>query len=274
MAVTDQGAKDIIAGFLGQYGLASLGEWAWNLWLESGGDFEQIKLALPSTPEFKQRFPAYEAMAQKGRAITPDQYIAYENDLFASLQQYGVPKGMYDTPDAVAKLLVEDVSINEARQRLAIAADAAYKAPEEVRSALNERYNVGIGGLIGYYLDPDKAAPALEQQYASAQVIGAAARQGIDLETQLGERLASQGVDYRAASQGFSQVVGMEDLSRQEQGGEAIRQEDLVSGVFGDADQQTRIQREAGRRSARYKASEGGAAANQTGVSGLRTATT
>jgi hypothetical protein len=265
-------AKDIIYGFLNYYGLGELGEWAWNMYLE-GSSVEEIRLALPEQEAFQNRFPAYQSLANDGRAISPDQYIAYENQLFADLRTYGVPAGMYDSPQDVANLLVNDVSIQEARQRLAIAADAAYSVPKEVRDAMSERYNIpnAIGGLIGYYLDPDKALPVLTEQYASAQVIGAAAEQNISVETSLAERLAAQGVDYAGARQGFSNVAGMSDLTAKEQGG-SVSQGDLIGGVFGDADARRKVERETARRSAQYQSSEGGAAATNTGVSGLGSA--
>lgn len=270
--MADDGARGIIEGFLALYGLQSLAEWAWNLYLETG-DIEQIKLALPQQQAFKDRFPAYDALAQQGRAISPDQYIAYENNLFGSLQQFGVPSGMYDSRDAIANLLLNDVSIPEVNQRLAIAADAAFKAPQEVKDALSERYGVDIGnGLVGYYLDPDRATPYLEQQYAAAQVVGAAKQQQVNVETNVAERLASQGVNYSQAQQGFGTVVKISDLTAAEQGSTGLTQGDLVQGVFGDAAAQKRMEAEARRRSARYQGSEGGAASNQTGVSGLRSA--
>lgn len=268
------GARDIIVGFLNGYGLGGLADWAWNLFLETG-DIEQIKLALPQQQAFKDRFPAYEALAQKGRAISPDQYIAYENELFGALHQYGVPKGMYDTPQAIAKLLIEDVSIPEARQRLAIAADAVFKAPQEVRDALSARFNVSDGtGLIGFYLDPDRAAPLLEQQYAAAQVEGAAAQQKIGVSRDVADRLASQGVSYEQALSGFGQVAGLSDLSNVEQGGGSVSQGEIVGGVFGDAASGKKMEDEAKKRAAKYQASEGGAASGQSGVSGVRSART
>ena len=269
-------AKDIIYEFLAKYGLGELADWAWGMYTGldggPGASIEEIRLALPSQKAFQDRFPAYDQLAKEGRAISPDAYIAYEEQLRGYLQMYGVPAGMYDTPQGIAGMLIADVSAEEARTRLSIAADAAFSAPQEVRDALRDQYGLSERDLVGFYLDPEKALPLLQQQYTSAQIIGAAKEQAVDVAKETAERLAAQGVNYAQARQGFGTVTRMSDLTAREQGG-SVTQGDLVGAVFGDGEAEKRVDREVGRRVAQYKSAEGGAVAGGGGVSGLRAAT-
>ena len=105
----DQSARAVLQAALDQYGLGSLAEWAWNRYLETGST-DQVFLELRQQSAYRQRFPAMEALSRSGRAISEASYIEYERTVTQTLHQYGIPRGMYDTPDAIANLLVNDVS--------------------------------------------------------------------------------------------------------------------------------------------------------------------
>lgn len=264
-------AQDIIRGFLGQYGLTELADWAWALYTE-GNSIEEIMLAMREQPAYQTRFPAMEALSQQGKAITEAEYIDYERTVSGLVQNWGIPKGMYDTPEGIANLLTSNVSAAEVNDRMRLAASAVYTAPKEVRDSMRDLFGLTPGDMVGYWLDPDKALPLLEKQYQAAEVTGAARQQQIGINLDEAMRLAQNGVTYDRALEGFGQVASMSDLSNQEQGGQAVGQGDLIRGVFGDAEAQRRMTEEARRRSARYQAAEGGAATGQSGVSGLRNA--
>ena len=267
----DSGARAIIQQALAAYGLEGLAGWAWTLHKE-GQDINMILAQLPKQPEFIARYPAYEFLAQQGRAISVQQYRAYEDQVIADLRRYGVPQGMYDTPAAIGNLLKADVSAVEVGERLQLAARAAYSAPIEVREALRDRYGVQDGDMVGFYLDPEKALPLLDARYKAAEVAGAAALSNINVATEMAERLANQGVAYGTAVQGFANVRGMSDLKVLEQGTGNVTEEELIGAQFGEGDAAARVDRVRGARAARYQAAEGGAASSQTGVSGLRSA--
>lgn len=274
----DGSAQALLYQTLNYWGLGELAEWAWDLQTGkttgSPATEGEVYLAILAHPTFEAKYPAFNQLAQDGRGISVEDYQNYQNDVRNYLQAFGVPSGMYDTPQSIATLLLNDVSREEVRDRLNLAAQASFTAPEEVRRALTERYNATPGDLVGYYLDPDKAAPLLEQQYRSAQVIGAAERQGFNVATAAAERIASQGVEYGAASQGFSQAAQARELSTDLFGDEGVSEEELVGGIFGDGTSALKTDTVARRRSAAYQAAQGGAAAGQTGVSGLGSSST
>jgi hypothetical protein len=261
----DYDAKALISNALDAYGLATLGDWAWQRYIETGST-AQVMLELQGRQEYKDRFPAMAALAAKGQAITPGAYVAYERQVSQLLHQYGVPAGMYDTREGIASLLTNNVDTPEINQRLQIASNAAFKAPQEVRDALSSQYGVSAGGLIGWFLDPDKAEPLLEQQFAAAQVTGAARAQQVMIDKETSERLAAQGVSYAGAQQGFGQV---QTLNALEGGtGETIGQGALIDAAFGDANAQARVTRIQKGRAAGFQGG-GGAAASNSGVVGL-----
>jgi hypothetical protein len=269
---TDTSAQAILYDFLDQYGLGKLAAWAWDL-KKGGATMEEIVLAMYEQPAFIEMYPAYKVLAERGEAISLGEYRQYTADVRNYLHEYGIPKGMYDTPEAIGKLMINNVSRKEVQDRLVLAADAAYRAPKEVTDAIRERWNLGNGDLVAYWLDPDKALPLLEQQYKSAQVQGAAAEAGFATSLAQYDRLAAQGVDYATARRGYAEVRRVEDLTNTEFGQDGqITREELVGGAFGSAAEATEIERESARRRARYQAGEGGAAAGNTGVSGLRSA--
>ena len=267
-ASASKSAKAIITDFLAMYGLESLGDWAWNEYL-GGSPVEEIFLNVRNTPEYNKRFPAMKILAEQGRAISTDAYMEYERTTRELLQRYQVPGAMYDTPDMIADLLIKDVSPSEMNQRLQLAASAAYSAPAEVRDALTQQYGVGMGDLVGFYLDPDRAAPLLDQQYKSAQVYGAATQQSVKTDLATAERLAAQGVTYDQARAGFAKVYGTEALGAG--AGETVSAAERTNAVFGSEADQKKMERVMQSRAAQF-GDQGGAQGGQAGVTGLRAA--
>lgn len=269
MAENDS-AQGIIKTFLAKYGLGELADWAWGLYTQ-GNSIEEIMLALREQPAYRARFPAMEQLAQQGHAITEQEYIQYEQTVMGLSRNWGLPGGMYDTPEGIADLLVKNVSAAEVNARLRIAAAAVYTAPPEVRQEMQRLFNLDPGDMVGYWLDPDKALPLLEQKYQAAEVAGAAAQQKLQVSLDEAMRLAQNGVTYDRAVEGFGQVATTGALAAG--AGETADQAARTAAVFGDAAAQQKVQRvQAGRKAA----FSGGGSAVETaqGVSGLGGAST
>lgn len=266
----DLSAKALISGFLGQADLSSLADWAWGKYLD-GVPVEQIMLDLRATPEYKTRFPAMAQLAAEGRAITEADYIGYEQTVAQLLQQYGIPKAMYDSPASIAEMLVNDVSPSEIQSRLQLAATAAYQAPPEVRNAMLADYGMGQGDLTAIYLDPDRALPVLQQQWATAQVQGAGTIQGINVGQMTAEQLAQRGVSFTEALTGFGNVNATAGLGAGF--GETAAEQERIAAQFGDTAAQRQVQRVQASRIARMSGG-GSAAETSSGVVGLGTAST
>ena len=267
MPIDYTNANTIIQSYLKTYGLETLSPWATKTLAENPSlDASSLQVLISDTPEFNARFPAMKTLRQTGRAISVDAYMAYEDQTRQLLHTYGIPKEMYGTSEAISNLLLNDVSASEMNQRIQMAAQAAYSAPEETRNALRDQYGISGGNLVAYWLYPEKAQPLLEKQYAAATITGAAARQAIGIGVTEAERLASLGITGAAAEQGFGQVAQMAGLEAGS--GETVNQQTLINAQFGDAAAQASVRRVQGGRVAQFQQS-GGAQDGQSGVSGL-----
>jgi hypothetical protein len=267
-------ARQIIQSFLEEYQLGSLGDWAWTLYTTSGtediNEFVrgQLTVELPKQEAFKVRFPAYEQLRASGRGISVDQYRQYEKDAVDLAHTYGLPMAMFEDRDYLAQMMISDVSGRELEQRMVINREAAYNAPPEVRSALEQMYGVGrtAEALTAYYFDPDKALPILQQQFQASQIAGASLQQGIATDQATAERLAQQGVTFEQAQQGFRQVAN--DRALTYGAGDTVGSDTATAAAFGNQAAQAETTRVRKARQGAF-ASGGGAAESQKGVSGL-----
>lgn len=265
LTVDQQSAKANIAAALSLMDLPSLADFAWNEFL-NGVPEQQIYLDIRQTQEYKNRFPAEEELGKRGQGISEAAYIGYEQQIFSLAQANGLPKSMYTTPDQIAKMLINGVSVNEASDRMSQAVYAAYTAPASVRAAMADQWGVASGDLVGLYLDSDKALPLIQQQFAAASVAGAGSDVGLAVDKTTAQQLAAQGVTYGQAAQGLGQVANIKGLTAGF--GETVDQNTEIAAQFGNGvaqAKQTRVQRG---RLAAYGPSGQAAAAN-TGVEGL-----
>jgi hypothetical protein len=123
-----------ISGIFSEYGLASLYDKIAG-YVRQGYNGDAIAVLLRQTPEYKERFPAMEALSKKGRAITEAQYIAFERNASQLERAYGLPTGMLGK-DAVTGLLTNEVSGQELEDRVTMAAAGAFQTAQEVRTLL------------------------------------------------------------------------------------------------------------------------------------------
>lgn len=208
----DKSAKGIIDQFLQTYGLQSLGDTAWQMYL-TGQSPDQIMLNVRGTPEYQARFPAMAALSQRGQAITESQYINYEQAIQQQNQAAGLPQGMYDTPDDIAKLLTSSISPAEYQARLQSYQTAAWQSPPEVRQALMDDYGLSPGQLTAFFIDPDRALPLIQRDLATAQMQGTAQTTGFGgLSMAEGGHLADLGVTQAQAQAGFGKLAGQSQL--------------------------------------------------------------
>jgi hypothetical protein len=269
MSAADKASASAIihAFFSNALNLSGLGDWAWGKFLE-GDSLDQIMLEMKQTPEYATRYPAMAQLDKEGRGISEAAYQSYENTIRALHQQYGLPTGLYDTPEQIAQGLLNNVSPAEAQFRAERAATAAYSAPDSVKAAFAQRVGVANSpsALMAAYLDDTRAIPLLEQQYAAAQVQGAAADAGAPTGAGFADTLAARGVSYAQALQGFGTVAQTQALGGGF--GETVDAQTRAQAAFGDTVAQQQTQRVIKGRLAQF-AGGGSLAESQTGVTGL-----
>lgn len=201
----DASAKAMITDALNAYGLGNLASFAWNEWLQ-GIPVEQIMLDIRQTPEYKARFPAMATLASQGRAITEQQYVDYERNAYALAQSVGLDTAHFNSGD-ITNLLTNNVALPELKSRLDQYQAAAYSTPPEFRAALQNLYGITPGQLTAFFIDPDRAAPVIAQQWAAAQAAGEAKITGYGaLTRQQAETLAAQGLTPKEEEAGFTRL--------------------------------------------------------------------
>lgn len=264
-----QSAIATMKGLLESYGLNALYDRVVGF-IKEGYDPDAISILIRTTPEYKQRFPAMEALGRKGRSISEAEYIDYERTASGLERRYGIPEGML--MGSVTDLLTNEVSASELNDRVLLASSAAIQAPDDVKNTFMDYYGIGPGGLTAYFLDPDKATPLLEKQYATGIIGTEARRQGVEMDVYGSENLASLGVTQEQAREGFGRVAGARSLTQGR--GDVVTQQELVAGTFGQSEEALQsIERASKARAGRFQQGGGFSTSNQ-GVSGLGTAAT
>lgn len=258
----------VVKGLLGQYGLESL----YNTivgYIQDGYEADAVMTLIRTTPEYKARFPAMEALAKQGRALSEAEYIAYERDAAGLERQYGMPAGMLGR-DKVAQLLTKAVSARELEERVTMAAAAAYQTAPEVQRTFEDYYGIGQGGLTAYFLDADVATPLLNKQYVSARIGAEAARYNIQADKSLSELLQLEGVTADQARTGFQTVAQLSALTSGR--GDVVSQQELIgANLRGDVQAQKNVERAQLARTGAFQGG-GGFAGNEQGPSALRAA--
>lgn len=205
-------AKGVINTFLANYGLGSLGDTAWQ-WFLQGQSVDQIMLNVRGTPEYQSRFPAMAQLGKEGRGITETDYINYEKSIAAQNQAAGLPQGMYDTREDIANLLTSNVSPAEYQNRLQAYQTAVWQSPPEVRQALQDYYGVSGGQLTAFFIDPDRALPLIQRDLAASQAEGTSVRTGFgQLGQGTAEHLADLGLSQSALDTGFGNLANQQQL--------------------------------------------------------------
>jgi hypothetical protein len=248
---------------LGNMGLESLADWAWNTYTAAGGGDLGQKLViaeLPQQPAFKARFPAISDRVAKGLpAITPADYLNYETTIRQAFSAHGLPLPSTGPQfnDMVHTLLTNDVSAQEVvNQRIGSAFDRVFNAPTEVRQAAEQLFGIhGDSALAAFFLSPEHTAPQLEQLSQQAEIGGTATRFGIDLAPDRLARLQTLGADQQLGQfQKLSQEAPLFDANPGEDPSLTLANQGVASAFGENATAAQQVQR----RLAERKAALGG----------------
>jgi hypothetical protein len=262
---------------LEKYGLGSMAAWLSGK-ITSGASMDEIMLDLFNQPEFKAAFPEIEARRKKAQdtglvqaPISPEDILNYRAQARTMMINYGLPPEFYSQNADFFGLIVGDISLDELNNRLQSVQKRIVTAPPEVRTAFGELYGDNADrALYAFAVDPDKASPALERMIMEAEVGGAGARFGFDLNVEQMSRAAGYGVDYGQAAQGFSSLAersGLLDESIYED--VDLNLDTGIEAIFGmNAEASKALQRRADERTASTQGAAGGLN-EQRGATGL-----
>lgn len=208
MAVDWTDAFTIIKSMLAQWGLSSL-EADVSTMLQDGDPQEIVVAKLRDTKAYKERFAANADRLSKGMSpLSEGEYIATEMSYREVMRSYGLPQGFYDSQDDFRRFLAADVSPQEMRDRVVLAAERYQNADEGTKRQFT-RFGFSPGEAVASILDPEAALPVLRQKITAASIAAeAAASFGDDqrLTTERALELAQQGVTEEQARRGFGEL--------------------------------------------------------------------
>jgi len=230
--------------------------------------------SIRETPIYKERFKGNADRVKKGLPeLSEAEYINQEMSYKTNLKNLGMPKGFYDTQEAFANFIANDISPVELAQRIQQGYNAVTQASPEVVNQLKRMVpDLTDGDIAAYFLDPTKSGQEIERKARAAQISAAGVTQGgMQITTAQAEQLAQQGVSAEQAQQGFTQIGQQEQLFRSNLMGEqALTQEQIVAGTL--TNDQAAAERIARRRRGRTAAFETGG--SFTGQGGQQTGLT
>lgn len=241
-------------------------------YVQEGLSDDESDIRLRKTDEWKNRFIGNEQRKAKGmRELSPSEYLSKERALADQFAFFDLPTGFYDDPADFAKAISSDLGADELQERLqarkSVLEDGAMTG---VLDWAQTNYGLGVGDLLAFWIDPDRATNVVTKVAAAANIGAAASRSGWgQIGTGEAERLADMGISSSDAQDGYNQAAKLLQLASDVGGDAGVSRDDLTSAVFNtDAGAQQRVQRAADTRKARFQ--QGGQfATGKAGFAGL-----
>ena len=265
-------ARSTMASVLATYGLGDLSDFVYNEIIAKEtvniNNPDAIIFAIREQPAYKKRFAGNAARLKKGLSeLDPASYIALENQFRQTLQSNLGPEmlSVYGTQETFQELIEGDVSPSELNERIQQGYRAVADADPGVKEQMRTLYGVTEGQLVGYFLDPTKAAPLLTRRAQAANIAARGFEQGgIQLSGQFAEDLARRGISEQQARAGFAEVGALGELRQTFAGETALSSEQLAGAAFGiDVAAQQELERKRRQRTGEFAG--GGSFARTTG---------
>jgi hypothetical protein len=168
--------------------------------------------------EYLNRFSANKALIAAGKApLDEKEYLSNEQAYEKLFKGYNLTQFM--NRDKYAMLIANEVSPTEAGTRVSLAYDKVLGDPNT--ADVFKRYYPGLttSDIIGALLDPKEQLPQLQKKVTSAEIGGAALRQGLDISAAAS---SIQNERYKNLTQG---TVGYETLQ-----GLGVTKDEAVTG--------------------------------------------
>lgn len=166
---------------LGELGLADLaGEVDRMIQLDY--TVSQIKMELPKTATYTQRFPGMEALRKAGRAISEATYLSNERGYLQTLRAYGLDTAVLGSRTALGTYISNEVSPREFEERVNLASTRVKENPDVMATFKTFYPEVDEGGVIAYMLSPKQGMDVIRKQLRTSEIGAAATRAGFGRE--------------------------------------------------------------------------------------------
>lgn len=253
---------------------------------EDADQFDYTKV-LVEEPSFKARFPSIVEQFNRVSAgdttvqiMSPMEVIEYEKRVRAVADDYGLSSWV-TSPEQISALILNDVDVDEAVERINLAGYAAMQAPKTFRDAFIGKFGLTEGNLAGYFLDPTKEEGVIRKMVSQGNIMSAALTHGFGNDWRIAERLFDRGflpadangmVGAGDAMSGFAKAA-LTSTYTTGYGDTGLTEDERIDAAFGDAASQQKLLNVQAQRLGRFNTS-GGAAESQQGVTGLGSAQT
>jgi hypothetical protein len=134
-----------------------------------------IKLELPKTAAYINRFPGMAPLRAAGRAISEAQYISNERGYLQTLRAYGLDTNVLGSRPQLGTYIQNEVSPREFEERVNLASTRVRENPDVLNSFKSFYPEVDESGVVAYLLNPKQGLDIIKKQVKTVE-IGAAAR--------------------------------------------------------------------------------------------------
>lgn len=131
--------------------------------------------------EYLNRFSGNKTLAANGKPMLDEKtYLQNEQAYAATFKAYGLDT-YFANPTQYATLIGGEVSPTETANRVSAVYDRVLKADPATLDTYKRYYNgLGTQDIVAAILDPKNTMPAIERKITSAEIGGAAVRQGLN----------------------------------------------------------------------------------------------
>lgn len=223
---------------LAEFGLADLADEV-DGFIRNDYSVSQIKLELPKTQSYKNRFPGMESLRAAGQAINEATYISMEKGYLQTLSAYGIDTATLGSRKQLGTYISNLVSPREFEERVNLAATRVKDNADVIAQFKTYYPEVDNAALTAYLLNPMVGMDIIKKQVRLAE-IGAAAMDvgfatGVSLSTAEELRGAVGEQDYQTIRSAFGQAKVLADqqsrLARIE--GTNYSQNEAIQGIVG-----------------------------------------
>lgn len=243
-----------------------------QLYVGSSTFVDQVWGLIETTPQYAARFPglvARKASSANGQVpMTPADYMQMEDMFDAAMATYMIPPGVMDRRTAIAKMVENDVTVQEMEGRIDLAAQAATE-DESFLKKFSEYQGMTPGHLIAFYLDPDLTAEKIQKQERVFKVGAMMDRYGFQGVKSDAQQLADLGMSEQGVMSSLDRAAQQKALMSGL--GSTVTESQLIQGSATEGAGSAALQQIRAQREGRFTRG-GGASEGQAGVAGLGSA--
>lgn len=162
---------------LGELGLADLADTV-DAFIREDKTVAQIKMDLPGTQAYKDRFPGMEALRKAGKAINEATYISNERGYLQTLRAFGLDTSVLGSRQMLGKYIENIVAPREFEERVSMAASRLDENPEVMETFKTFYPEVDKSAVLTYILNPTVGVDVIRKQVRTAELGAAATKAG------------------------------------------------------------------------------------------------